>query len=218
MDYSLKHIVRKPKIATENPSLLLMLHGYGSNEQDLFSFAHELPDNLLIVSARAPLSIAFGGYAWYSIHFEADDDKFSDIPEAIQARDLLVKFIDELQDTYHFDPKNSFLMGFSQGTILSYALVLSFPEKIRNILALSGYVNEELILKPVDISLYKDLDFFCSHGNVDPVIPVEWARKTPGFLQNLNIKHEYKEYSVGHGVAPQNFIDLKEWINKHILL
>ncbi len=217
MDYSLKHIVREPKVKTENPSLLLMLHGYGSNEQDLFSFAHELPDNLLIVSARAPRSIMFGGYAWYDIHFESDDDKFSDIPQALEARDLIVHFIDELQETYQFNPDKSFLMGFSQGTILSYAVALSFPEKIKNIIALSGYINEELIINPSDTSAYASLDFFCSHGTIDPVIPVEWARKTPNFLQNLDIKHEYKEYSIGHGVAPQNFTDFKEWINKHIL-
>ena len=129
MEYSLKHIVREPQVKTENPSLLLMLHGYGSNEQDLFSFAHELPDNLLIVSARAPRSIQFGGYAWYDIHFQSDDSNFSDIPQALEARDLIVNFIDELQKTYQFNPDKSFLMGFSQGTILSYAIALSFPEK-----------------------------------------------------------------------------------------
>ncbi len=216
MPYSLKHIIQKPKVATSNPPLLLMLHGYGSNEQDLFSFANELPDELLIISARAPLSLAFGGYAWYTIHFEAGDSKFSDIPEALQARNLLVKFIDELQETYHFDATKSFLMGFSQGTILSYAVALSFPEKIKNIIALSGYINKELIAIPSDKTPYKNLNFFCTHGSVDPVIPIEWARKTPEYLQNKKIAYIYKEYHVGHGVAPQNFSDLLDWIQKHL--
>lgn len=215
MDFSLKHIIRKPIVEVENPSLLLMLHGYGSNEEDLFSFANELPDELLIISVRAPLSIAFGGYAWYTIHFETDDTKFSDIPEALKAKELLVKFIDELQKIYHFNPEKSFLMGFSQGTILSYAVALSYPEKIKNIIALSGYINEELITIPSDISLYENLDFFCSHGSVDPVIPVEWARKTQKYLQNKKIQFIYNEYHVGHGVAPQNFFDLQNWIKKH---
>lgn len=216
MEYSLKYIVREPKVKIKNPSLLLMLHGYGSNEQDLFSFANELPDNLLIVSARAPLSMTFGGYAWYSIRFQGDDKSFSDIPEALEARNLIVNFIDELQETYHFNPENSFLMGFSQGTILSYAVALSFPDKIKNIVALSGYINEELIETPSDLNAYSSLDFFCSHGNVDPVIPVEWARKTPKFLQKKYIKHEFKEYAAGHGVAPNNFSDLQNWITKHL--
>lgn len=216
MEYSLEHIIREPAVKTDSPSLLLMLHGYGSNEQDLFSFANELPDNLLIVSARAQLSIMFGGYAWYDIHFQADDKNFSDMPQAIQARDLIVNFIDELQETYHFDPKKSFLMGFSQGTILSYAVALSFPNKIKNILALSGYINEELIIPPSDSDGYSSLDFFCSHGNIDPIIPVDWARKTSDFLDKKQIKYIYNEYDVGHGVAPQNFVDLQDWITKHL--
>ena len=216
MVFSLKHIVREPKTPNANPALFLMLHGYGSNEEDLFSFANELPDELLIISARAPLSIDFGGYAWYTIHFEQNDKKFSDIPEAIKARDTIAKFIDELQETYKFDPAKSFLMGFSQGTILSYALSLSYPKKIKNIIALSGYINEELIISPKETNDYKSLNFFCSHGSVDPVIPVDWARKIPKFLQNLTISHTYKEYYVGHGIVPQNFTDMKNWILKKL--
>ncbi len=212
MDYSLKHIIRKPKVPTENPSMLLMLHGYGSHEQDLFSFASELPDELLIVSAQAPLSMGYGAYAWYTIHFEAGNSKFSDIPEALQARDLIIQFIDELQSEYHFNPNKSFLMGFSQGTILSYAVALSHPDKIKNIVALSGYINEELIVNPDNKSTYNELDFFCSHGSIDDVIPVDWARKTPNYLESKNILHSYKEYPIGHGVAPQNFTDFKNWM------
>ncbi|MEN8194763.1 MAG: phospholipase, partial [Bacteroidota bacterium] len=63
---------------------------------------------------------------------------------------------------------------------------------------------------------YKELDFFCSHGSVDPIIPVEWARKTPEYLQNKNISHIYNEYPVGHGVAPQNFVALQDWILKRL--
>jgi phospholipase/carboxylesterase len=216
MEFSLKHIIRYPKKEVLKPALLLMLHGYGSNEEDLFSFADELADDLLIVSARAPLSIAFGGYAWYSIHFEADNAKFSDIPEAIEARDLLVQFIDELQEAFHFDPKKSFLMGFSQGTILSYALSLSYPEKIHNIVALSGYINEELIQELGDVNDYEKLDFYCSHGSEDPVIPVDWARKIPNYLQKHSISHQYNEYYAGHGIAPKNFLDMKNWIESKL--
>jgi len=216
MSFSLKYSIRKPKVTTDNPSLLLMLHGYGSNEHDLLSFANELPDELLIVSAQAPLSMGFGAYAWYTIHFEADDSKFSDIPEAVHARDLIAKFIDELQLEYKFNPENSFLMGFSQGTILSYAVALSHPEKIKNIIALSGYVNEELILVPDNKESYKDLDFYCSHGVIDDVIPVEWARKSMIFLERESIPYIFQEYSVGHGVAPQNFQDFKKWMMERL--
>jgi len=216
MQYSLKHIIRKPKVTTKNPSLLLMLHGYGSNEQDLFSFADELPDELLIVSAQAPMSMGFGAYAWYTIRFEEDDTKFSDIPEAIQARDLISKFIEELQENYHFNPASSFLMGFSQGTILSYAVALSNPAQIRNIIAMSGYINEKLIDLSDKKEVLKELSFFCSHGKVDTVIPVAWAREIPKKLTALGVVYEYQEYGVGHGVAPENIRDILNWVDEII--
>jgi phospholipase/carboxylesterase len=213
-DFSLAFKTRQPKTNQSKPPLLIMLHGYGSNEEDLFSFAEELPDELLIISARAPLSLGFGSYAWYTIHFEAGSDKFSDIPEAKNALELIDKFLSEIIGAFDVDENNIFLFGFSQGTILSSAYALNHPQKIQHVIALSGYINEELIQKPLEKEAFKHLDFFVSHGTVDQVIPVDWARNTPGFLNKLKIKNSYTEYPVGHGVAPQNFYDLHTWIKE----
>jgi len=213
---SLDYISREPNQITENTPLLILLHGYGSNEEDLFSFATELPEELIIISARAPQNLGFGSYSWYTINFTADAGKFSDIPEAISARDLISSFIDEIQNEYKITPEKTFLLGFSQGTILSYAVALNYPEKVQKIIALSGYVNPELLPSNLTLKDYSKLDFFISHGNVDQVIPVEWANKAPQFLNQLKIKNSYKEYPVGHGVAPQNFFDFKKWIEERI--
>lgn len=213
--FTLEHLVRQPKSNQTNPPLLIMFHGYGSNEQDLFSFAEELPDELLIISARAPLSLGFGSYAWYTIHFDATtSDKFSDIPEAKVALGKIDQFIDEIIEHYEVNTNNIFLLGFSQGTILSMAYALNNPNKIQHVVALSGYINRELLNTPFEKEAFKNLDFFVSHGSVDQVIPVEWARKTGPFLDQLGIDHSYQEYPVGHGVAPQNFYDLHDWVKK----
>jgi len=213
---SLDYLVREPKTTIKNPPLLIMLHGYGSNEHDLFSFANELPDELLIVSAKAPLTLMPNSHAWYTIHLDNIEGKFSDIPEAIKARDTIAKFIDEVKTVYDVDANNTFLLGFSQGTILSYAVALNYPEKIQHVVALSGYINDELSPEIFDTANYKNLDFFISHGTVDQVLPLEWAQNAPPFLNNLDIKNTYKEYPVGHGVAPQNFYDLKAWIKERV--
>ncbi|MDH5415430.1 MAG: alpha/beta hydrolase-fold protein [Flavobacteriaceae bacterium] len=216
MNLSLEYLVRQPKISIQKPPLLILLHGFGSNEQDLFSFADELPAELLIISARAPLSMGFGSYAWYTIHFENTDGKFSDIPEALKARDMIANFIDEVIDNYEVDTNNIFLLGFSQGTILSYAVALTYPGKVQHVIALSGYINGELIPKNLDKSNYKNLDVYISHGTVDQVLPVDWGRKASPFLDRLEIKNSYQEYPVGHGVSPQNFFSLKKWIEERL--
>ena len=213
---TLHYLFRPPAIKTEKPPLLLLLHGYGSNEEDLFSFAEELPKELLVVSAQAPLSMGYGGYAWYTIHFSNDASKFSDIPEAKKSLEIIDDFLEEILEEHQADRRRIFLLGFSQGAILSMAYALNNPGKVPYVLALSGYLNTQLIREDLDTEAIKKLDFFVSHGTVDQVIPVDWARKTPDILNSLRIPNSYKEYPVGHGVAPQNFYDLKSWIEKRL--
>ena len=212
MNLSLEFKIREPKVKLDKNPLLLLLHGYGSNEADLFSFAEELPDNYYIISARAPYDMQYGSYAWYAINFDADQNKFSDNEQAKKSRDLIAEFIDELIQTYPIDADNVSLIGFSQGSILSYAVALSYPEKVQKVVAMSGYLNLDIVAEDYLKNTFSNLKIFASHGTVDQVIPVEWARKTPAILENLGIAVSYKEYPVGHGVAPQNFYDFKNWL------
>ncbi|NND53042.1 MAG: phospholipase [Flavobacteriaceae bacterium] len=212
---SLYHIVR-PSSLESNAPLLIMLHGYGSDENDLFSFASELPKELFIISLRAPYEMQPFGNAWYTIHFDAPQGKWNDNEEAVESRDKISKFIDEACLVYPVDSNNVSLLGFSQGTILSIATALTYPKKIKNVIGLSGYVNHEIIPENLQDHDYSHLDFYCSHGTVDQVIPVEWARQTAPFFKSLGIRHVYNEFPVGHGVAPQNFYDLKNWLEERL--
>ena len=143
-------------------------------------------------------------------------DKFSDIPEARKSLILIDEFIAELKTKFEINEQKIFMLGFSQGAILSSAYALNHPEKIQYILALSGYLNTELIKQDLDLEAIKKLDFFVSHGSVDQVIPADWARRTPDILNTLKVPNVFKEYPVGHGVAPQNFYDLRNWIEERL--
>lgn len=214
MSLSLHHLIREPKDKKDKNPLLLLLHGYGSNEEDLFSFASELPEEYFVVSARAPFDMMYGSYAWYAINFDVDENKFSDIGQARASRDIIANFIDELVTEYPIDADNVTLIGFSQGCILSYAVALSYPEKVQRVVAMSGYFNPEIAVDDYTENDLSKLRIFASHGTVDQVIPVEWARKSIPMLQVLGIDIVFKEYMVGHGVAPQNFFDFKHWLSK----
>lgn len=212
MKTNIEFLVREPKIKKEKNPLLLLLHGYGSNEEDLFSFASELPEEYYVISARAPYDLQPYGHAWYAITFDADQNKFSDDDQAIGSRDLIARFIDELILELPIDSENVTLIGFSQGTILSYAVALSYPEKIKRVVALSGYLNEGILASGYESKDFSNLKMYISHGTQDQVIPVDWARKAPEALKNLGIDVDFKEYPIGHGVSPQNFHDLKNWL------
>jgi len=210
------HYITRPSSLKENAPLLIMCHGYGSDENDLFSFASELPEELFIISLRAPYAMQPYGNAWYAINFDAEKGKWSDNEQAVESVNLIAEFIDYACNSYAVDSNKVTLLGFSQGTILSYAVALTYPDKVNNIVALSGYINEDIVPNSIEEKEVAHLNFFCSHGSMDQVIPVTWAQKAPEFLKALNINHAYKEYPVGHGVAPQNFYDLKAWLVKHI--
>jgi phospholipase/carboxylesterase len=113
---------------------------------------------------------------------------------------------------YPIDPNNVTLIGFSQGTILSYAVALSYPEKVQRVVAMSGYLNLDLLTDDYLKNNFSNLKIFASHGTVDQVIPVSWARKAKPILDTLGIATTYKEYPIGHGVSPQNFYDFKNWL------
>ena len=209
---NLHYLVQEPKVKHDKNPLLLLLHGYGSNEEDLFSFASELPDDSYVISVRAPYDLQPYGHAWYAIHFDADENKFSDNVQAKQSVEIIASFIDEIVKQYPIDTENVTLIGFSQGAILSYATALTYPEKVSKVVALSGYFNQEIMPEVIDTNAISHLKFFVSHGSVDQVIPVDWARKAKPALENLGLEVEYQEYPIGHGVSPKNFYDFKNWL------
>lgn len=207
---SLTHLI-KPSNSEKPAPLILMLHGYGSDENDLFSFANYLPEQYTIISVRAPYAMQPMGNAWYAINFDADANKFSDTKQAIASRDKIKTFITEAVEAYNIDKNKVSLLGFSQGTILSFATALTYPHLIKNIIGLSGYIDINMI-DMADPSTLKHLKVFSSHGTADQVIPVDWARKTPQILKTYNVDCTFKEFPVGHGVSQDNFQAVLSWL------
>ena len=213
---SLEYLLRPSSKTSGKVPCIFMFHGYGSNEEDLFSFASELPKELLVISVRAPYDLDPFGHAWYAINFDAAYGKWSDDEQAKTSRDKIVAFMDEACEAHNVDKDNITLLGFSQGTILGYAVALSFPEKVKNLIALSGYVNESILLDGYADKDHSNLNIYASHGQVDQVIPVEWAQKSPDFLKNHNINFKYEEFPIGHGVSQQNFYSFRDWLAQYL--
>lgn len=210
------HAKIRPSLIKKNAPLLVLLHGYGSDESDLFSFADELPNELFILSLRAPHKLQPYGNAWYAINFDAQQNKWNDIEQAQEAMKIIISCIEQACTQYDLDKNNVSLLGFSQGCILSMALAINHPELIKNVIGLSGYLCEEFIEEDRTKKDFSHLDFYCSHGSSDQVIPVDWARETPNFLTEKGIKHTYSEFPVGHGVAPQNFFEFRKWLIERV--
>src|SRR3712207_4959386 len=124
---SLKHLVRPPAQPRVTPPLLLLQHGVGSNEHDLFSLAPQLDDRLMILSVRAPNVRAPGSYAWFEVAFTPQGPVIN--PQQAEAsRQTLIQFIQQAAQGYGTDPKQVYLMGFSQSAIMSASVALTRPD------------------------------------------------------------------------------------------
>ena len=212
-DVSLHYVVREPKIKSGKPPVIILLHGIGSNENDLFSFADRLPDKFLVISARGPYVLGPGSYAWYHADFSADHP-VANTEEAEKSRQLIIRFIDELKEKYHFDETQVYLCGFSQGAIMSYSVGLTRPDKVKSIAIMSGRILDEV--KPLILSnnRLKQLNVFISHGINDKVIAIHYARDANTYLKQLGIHATYKEYTAVHEINNEMLSDLVNWLGK----
>lgn len=208
---TLHYLVREAKTGTINPPLLMLMHGVGSNEQDMFAFAEHLPDNFLILSVRGPLTMGPNSFAWFQVDFTTGVPVINH-EQAENSRTIIIQFIESLKARYSFDPKKIYLGGFSQGGIMSYSVGLTRPDLIRGIVVMSGRLLEEV--RPLIASSEKlnSLELFISHGISDNVLNIEYAREGLAYLKTLGMVPTYKEYEGSHSITNEMFHDLIHWL------
>lgn len=214
---SLFHLVRQPKTRpSSRPPLLLLLHGIGSNEEDLFSLSDYFDPRFFIVSARAPLKLGPASYAWFNVEITPEKRKIN-VEQARSSRIKLLEFIDEVVEGYSVNPQQVYLLGFSQGAIMSFSIALTQPEKVAGIVAISGRVVTETLPRVARPAELADLPIFVAHGVNDQVLPIEHGRATCDYLSAFPVKLTYREYPMGHQVSPESLNDICAWLSARLV-
>lgn len=194
-----------------NPGLILLLHGVGSNEEDLFRLSNRFPANFVVVSARAPYTMAPGRYAWFQVNFSSGKPVINPA-QAEESRLLLHDFVIGLIEKYEIDTNLVFIGGFSQGGIMSYSVGLTFPQQFKGIFILSSRLLPEV--KPL-IKATPDLEklqVFIAHGRQDNVLPLTYAHEARAYLTDLVPHITYHEYEMAHTTGDAELADLLEWL------
>jgi phospholipase/carboxylesterase len=191
-----------------DPTLLLLLHGYGSDESDLFALAPYLDESFLIASVRAPRRYP-PGFGWYDIGFTQAGIQVDDTHLPASAGEVL-GFLETLKTTHPFS--RVVLLGFSQGAAVSLYLMLTHPELFSGVAALSGHVPSvgwenrtgdlDLMGKPI----------FVAHGTRDLVVPLAAGRDAQQKLGSLPVTLTYREYPMTHEISGDTLSDLTEWL------
>ncbi len=213
---SLTHLAREPRVEAEGvgrPPLLLLLHGVGSNEADLFGLTPYLDQRFLVLSLRAPFVLGAGAFAWFNIEF-TPQGLVADFEQAKQSLEMLPGFIEEAVEAYAADERRVYLGGFSHGAMMSLALMLTRPALVAGVAAMSGRLPTRVLERPPDREALEGMPVIITHGIHDPMLPVENGRAARDFLEKLPVELTYREYPMGHEVSMESLRDVTAWLGK----
>jgi len=197
------------------PPLLVLLHGIGADEDDLLPLVPSLDPRFLVVSARAP-DPEPPGYRWYAIDWMTTPPS-ADPAEIAASRDLLARFVEEVVPAHGADPSRVFLLGFSQGAIMSMAVLLSRPDLVRGVVAHSGRISR-LAGSDATAEALSRAEALLLHGEEDPVIPVSEGRKAHQVLATLlGPRARFASYpGLGHGISQESLDELARWLKERL--
>ncbi len=201
-----KSLIRESILGTPNAPALVLLHGLGSNEEDLFGLAPYLDPRLRIISLRAPNSFEFGGYAWFNVEWIAEGRRH-DSRQALESLEMLVSFLTELRN----QPGQIIVAGFSQGAMMTLGLLLKRPDLMDGAILMSGAVVPEFVPE-VPLSATQGIPCLVQHGTLDPVLAVVEGRSIAELLVRINANYTYREYDMAHEVSSESLADIGSWL------
>jgi len=187
--------------------VIFLLHGMGSNEQNMIPLVSGLEKELFVFSIRGPLQQP-PGYAFFTI--QGFGNPHRDVFDSAVTK--LENFIEYAVENYPIDASEVFFMGFSQGAILSMTLGLKLGNRIKGIIALSGYIPT-FVKEEYDIQSLDGVSAFISHGEHDQVLPFEWGVDAEAFYKQNGAASTFSKYPEGHTVSNDNFNDFTTWFN-----
>ncbi len=190
---------------------LVLLHGRGADEHDLFGLFDVLdPDRRLRgITVGGPLRLPPGGKHWYVVPRVGfpDHDTFHASYAALG---------ELLDGELALDWSRTVVGGFSQGTVMSYALGLGAGRPVpAGIMALSGFVPT-VDGWTADLAARRDLPVMIAHGSADPVISVDFARAARAELEAAGLRVTYRESPVGHTIDPRGIPELQGWLAERV--
>lgn len=200
--------VRRPETPVPH-DLIVLLHGWTGDEDVMWIFASRLPQNAYLVAPRALYPTSLGGYGW-------QENPQNGWPNIFEFQPAIQKLW-ELLSPLHFPNVNLSAirwMGFSQGAALVYSLALLYPERVRSLACLAGFMPagaEELAQhQPL-----RGKAAFIAHGQRDEVVPLEQALRAKQILEKAGARVIYCVDDIGHKLSAGCFRGLGQFFAQH---
>ncbi|MGB8265867.1 MAG: hypothetical protein WCE44_06070 [Candidatus Velthaea sp.] len=194
--------------AEARPPLLVLFHGRGADEQDLFELAPAIDPAFAIASLRGPLPTSEGGYTWSQT---SSPGRY--VAESLRTSIALVQaWLDELEGGRP-EPQRIYLLGFSAGMAMASALLLDQPARYAGGILLSGTLPFD-----TDLSITKnrlaDVDVFSGTGSFDTVIPAELVTRSATYLRERSgARLTARDYPIGHAISDTEIGEIATWLD-----
>lgn len=184
-----------PPITGQSPAgLIVALHGWGANAQDLASVVPllNLPDYQFMFP-NAPFAHPYGsgGKMWYNLDSENRGKGLE------ESRQLLIDWLQSLESITGVPLPRTVLSGFSQGAAMTLDVGLGTP--LAGLVALSGYLHP--ISEPVNLATVPPV--IIMHGRQDSIVPLAAAQNARDNLVALGVSVQYHEFDMGHEIRPE---------------
>lgn len=213
LDLALTHLYRAAQPpAGAQPWLLVLMHGVGSNERDLFGLASQVPPAFHVLSLRAPHTLAPGAYAWFQFGVLPDGRRVIDEAQETASRDVVAQVLQAASAQLDVPAQRVVVGGFSQGGIMSLSLLLTQPQRMHAAMVWHSRLLPQVLPLVAAPQAFEGRQLWVSHGTEDTMIPLASAHDIRDRMSALPLRLRYAEFPGGHEIRPAELRAAMDWL------
>lgn len=214
MDLPLSFLHRPAAAGTAQPWLLVLMHGVGSNERDLFGLAPHVPPSFHVLSLRAPNVMGPGSYAWFEFGVKPNGERVINEAQEVASRETLVQLVASAAQQLGIPSERLVVGGFSQGGIMALSLLLTQPALLKGAMVLHSRLLPQVLPFVALPAALQGRKLWVSHGMRDQVIPLANARATQTFVKTLPLDLHYAEFPNAHEITADELAQAMDWLGQ----
>ena len=190
--------------------VVFALHGIGYDEQYMLNLVDDLKEDYILIGIRGDLTYE-EGYAYYYLKGYGNPER-----ELFDSSiEKLKNFIEEASNHYPIDPDRKYVVGFSQGAILSMSLALLLGDSIKGIIPMNGYIPQ-FVKEEYSLQSFNHLSVFLCQGAEDPIFPLNIGNENYVYFREQAKSIKYTIYPTSHEISDNNKQDVVAWLRQEL--
>jgi phospholipase/carboxylesterase len=211
---SLSFLHRPADPSVTDPWLLVLMHGVGSNEADLFGLAPDVPANFHVISLRAPYVMGPSAYGWFEFSVGPQGERSINEAQEAASRETVARTLEAASYQFSVPPERIVAGGFSQGGIMALSLLLTRPALMRAAMVMHSRLLPQILPLQAPAAGLEGRQLWLSHGTRDNVIPLAAAHQIRDLVKTLPVELAYAEYPSAHEIIQEELAEAMGWLGE----